>query len=400
MLKKRGKYRRGKDTTKFFFIIFISIAVFSVIFLEYIDFNKGKKSFIFTKIIHLKKAQGKEEKFNADFLRILDKNKIEYDLKKDEENKYHIELKIDNPRYKALIGKIATITEKLKGNLELSEVQGKVGKSIMLYKITLDQRVSHWILITRLSEYHVKSLAKDTKDMVEKSNPKKRRRRGSPKIAFVIDDIGDYDIGALKLKSLDIPITASILPNSSKAHEEAIKIQQLGLKAIIHMPMQPQNGNGSTYGNDKTITVNSKDREIKELIKNAKKKIPNAKGVNNHQGSLVTSNREVMFRILKIIKREGLYFFDSRTISNSVAFDTAKRLGVKTAYKDVFLDHGEKTYANSINWIKRLVEIALQKGQAIAIGHPYETTLRAIKDSIGYIKSKGIEIVFLSELLE
>jgi hypothetical protein len=95
-----------------------------------------------------------------------------------------------------------------------------------------------------------------------------------------------------------------------------------------------------------------------------------------------------------------LYFFDSRTISNSVAFDTAKRLGVKTAYKDVFLDHGEKTYANSINWIKRLVEIALQKGQAIAIGHPYETTLRAIKDSIGYIKSKGIEIVFLSELLE
>ena len=34
------------------------------------------------------------------------------------------------------------------------------------------------------------------------------------------------------------------------------------------------------------------------------------------------------------------------------------------------------------------------------IGHPFNTTLRAIRDSIGYIRSKGVEIVLAKDLLE
>ena len=204
----------------------------------------------------------------------------------------------------------------------------------------------------------------------------------------------------MEIKKLNIPITVSILPDSPRASEEARWIQEYGLPGILHIPMQPRNENGQTYNGYQTITMNSSDDEIRKLIKRAKRIVPTARGMNNHQGSLVTANSQLMIRTLKIIKEEGLFFVDSRTIGNTVGYETAKRLGIKTAYKDVFLDHGEKTYANSINWIKRLVEIALQKGQGIAIGHPYETTLRAIKDSVGYIRSKGIEIVFLSELLE
>jgi hypothetical protein len=90
---------------------------------------------------------------------------------------------------------------------------------------------------------------------------------------------------------------------------------------------------------------------------------------------------------------------DSRTIGNTVGYEIAKRLGIKTAYKDVFLDH-IKGYSHSISQIRLLVEIALQKGKAIAIGHPHASTFRAIRDSIKYIRSKGIKIVYVSELLE
>ena len=162
---------------------------------------------------------------------------------------------------------------------------------------------------------------------------------------------------------------------------------------------EPTNSNGRHYDPAKVITVNSTDEEIRTLIRRAKQIIPTADGVNNHEGSLVTANSDVMRRVLEIIKEEGLFFVDSRTIGRTVAYDTARQLNVKTAHKDVFLDH-VPTYSHSLAQIRKLVDIALQKGKAIAIGHPFETTLRAIKDSKRYIKAKGVTIVYVKELLE
>jgi polysaccharide deacetylase 2 family uncharacterized protein YibQ len=48
--------------------------------------------------------------------------------------------------------------------------------------------------------------------------------------------------------------------------------------------------------------------------------------------------------------------------------------------------------------IDKLIRIALYKGKGIAIGHPNPTTFKAIKDSIPKIRSKGINIVFVSKL--
>jgi hypothetical protein len=164
--------------------------------------------------------------------------------------------------------------------------------------------------------------------------------------------------------------------------------------------MQPKNSNGLKYNPRETITLQSTDSEIRSMVNKAKEVVPNAAGVNNHMGSLVTSNKKVMKRFLKILKEEGLFFFDSKTIAGTVGYGMAKSLGIKTAIRDVFLDDGEKSYPNAVSEIKRLVDKALRNGKAIAIGHPHPTTLRAIKDSIKFIREKGVKIVFLSEILE
>jgi hypothetical protein len=72
---------------------------------------------------------------------------------------------------------------------------------------------------------------------------------------------------------------------------------------------------------------------------------------------------------------------------------------IKTTHKDVFLDH-IPDYSHSMAQIRKLVDIARQKGKAVAIGHPLESTLQAIRDSKQYIKAKGVEIVYVKELLE
>ena len=400
MTGKKQRRSKKKHTPKHFFVFFIAIALITVVLLEYIDFRNGKKSFIFTKLIPLKKHPGKIEQFNTNFLRVLNKNNIDCDYFQDEDEIFHFKIQIDAPRYTGLVSKFKEIARQLKAKVELSEIQGKTDKAIMLYKIMMGKKVSHLVLITKLKKSTVQAKKTEPKKEVKpKTRTVKKTRHGVPKIAFIIDDVGAYDIGAMELKKLGIPISASILPDSPRAREEARWIQQYGLPVMLHIPMQPKNGNGQTYDGDHTITMNSTEDEIRELIRRARRIIPAARGMNNHQGSLLTANRQMMTRVLKIIKEEGLFFVDSRTIYNTVAYDIAKQLGIKTAYKDVFLDH-IKTYSHSLSQVRRMVEIARQKGKAIAIGHPNKSTFKAIRDSIKYIRAKGVKIVYVSELLE
>jgi polysaccharide deacetylase 2 family uncharacterized protein YibQ len=414
MVKKKGKRSKKQNSSVIFLAIMIAVAVFTAVLLEYIDFRKGKKSFIFTQLIPLETVSNKIEQFNQEFLAVLNKNNIECSYHQDDQRMYHFSLEVDASRFDGLVSKIEGIAHRLNGKVMLAQVQGMTGKSIALYKVTLGRKVSHWILITKLKkavdkpgkvteakpqEGKAGAEAVKVPQHPERSAQAARRSDQPARLAFIIDDIGAYDIGALELKKLGIPITASILPDSPRAHDEAAWIKEYGLQALIHLPMAPQNGDGQTYDQEQTINLHSTDDDIRSLIERAKRIIPNAIGVNNHQGSLATSDSGLMTRTLKIIKEEELFFIDSRTIGNTVAYDVAKSIGMKANYKDAFLDH-IKTYSHSIEQIHRLVEIALQKGEAIGIGHPNESTLKALRDSISYIRSRGVDIVFVSELVE
>ncbi|UCH98422.1 MAG: divergent polysaccharide deacetylase family protein [Candidatus Aminicenantes bacterium] len=399
-MTRTRKRKKNKNTFLQLFVLFIVIAIVTIVVLEYIDFKKGEKSVIFTKIIPLKKVDSKIIQFNTQLIDILNKNKIPHDYFLDEENKYHFKLDIDQARFAGLIAKVKIITDLVKGKLELREIQGLAGKSIMLYEVKLGPKVTHLLLISKLRP--VAKAREPGKKPVEKVKPKEQPKvkvTHPTRIAFIIDDIGEYDIGALELKRLKIPITASVLPDSHRAHEVVRWLKEYRIKTMIHLPMQPTNSNGRRYDPGKVITLGSTDRQIRSLIRRAKQIVPTAEGLNNHEGSLITANRQIMTRVLKIIKEEGLFFVDSRTIGGTVAYEVAKELNINAAYKDVFLDH-IPTYSHSIAQVRKLVDIALQKGRAIAIGHPLQSTLRAIKDSERYIKQKGVKIVYVKELLE
>ncbi|MCP5047939.1 MAG: divergent polysaccharide deacetylase family protein [bacterium] len=401
----RGPRRRSKkkNSSLMLLVWFSIIAIVTITLLEYIDFKKGENSFIFTKIIPLENRDKKIGQFNKKLIALLKGSGIPYDYFRDEEKKYHFKLDIQQAGYGKLIKNLETITANLKGKIELGEIQGLADKSIMLYNVTLGKRLTHLLLISKykpgskVAKPGQKPSGKLTETPVE--TPVRKTSDRGPRIAFIIDDVGAYDIGPLEIKQLQIPVTASVLPDSRRARDVVRWAREYGLETMIHLPMQPTNSNGTTYDRSKTITLQSTDGEIRSLVRRAKAIVPQAKGLNNHQGSRVTSHSAVMTRVLKIIKQEGLFFIDSRTIGGTVAYDIAKRLKIRTTHKDVFIDHIQ-TYSHSISQIRKLVDIARQNGKAIAIGHPFESTLRAIRDSRKYIRSKGIRIVLAKELLE
>jgi polysaccharide deacetylase 2 family uncharacterized protein YibQ len=103
--------------------------------------------------------------------------------------------------------------------------------------------------------------------------------------------------------------------------------------------------------------------------------------------------------LLPELKKRGLFFLDSRTTPQTLGFQTAKALGLRSAERTVFLDH--TLDENSINQkIDELIQHALSTGKAIGVGHPHPATVKSLKEAIPKIKKKGIEIVPLSSLME
>jgi hypothetical protein len=126
--------------------------------------------------------------------------------------------------------------------------------------------------------------------------------------------------------------------------------------------------------------------------------VPLAIGVNNHQGSLGTSDNKLMNEIMPALHERRLFFVDSRTSSASVAFAAAHRAGVPAASRDVFLDDVQDAAAVH-HQLELAVEDAKLHGQAIAIGHPHPATLQALQEFLPRIQSEGVQIVFASQVV-
>ena len=81
-----------------------------------------------------------------------------------------------------------------------------------------------------------------------------------------------------------------------------------------------------------------------------------------------------------------------------MGYQTAKKSGVKTARRNVFLDNIEdEEYIKG--QIEKLINLSQKNGSAIGIGHPHHQTLSALQKMVAVIKEKGIEIVPVSELV-
>jgi polysaccharide deacetylase 2 family uncharacterized protein YibQ len=137
-----------------------------------------------------------------------------------------------------------------------------------------------------------------------------------------------------------------------------------------------------------------KDKILDKLEKNLSS-IPYIKGVNNHMGSKFTENTELMELVLEKIKSKGLFFVDSRTSETTVGFKIAKKLGIKTAERDIFLDEGSQRSDYIRSQIEKLINVSKEKGYAIGICHPYPDTVKVLSEVIPDIQ-KEVEIIPVS----
>ncbi|MBP1767241.1 MAG: hypothetical protein H6P98_1356, partial [Candidatus Aminicenantes bacterium] len=173
---------------------------------------------------------------------------------------------------------------------------------------------------------------------------------------------------------------------------------QNGLEVMMHLPGESLNheeGNSQTPG---LIRSGMGKEDVISLVEEGLSRVPYAEGVNNHMGSKITQEEPVMRPILDLIKSRGLYFLDSRTTSESIAFDLARKMGLRAAYRNIFLDSTVGTDFSKQKIIDLLL-LSQREGTAIAIGHPFPETLRALRENLRLLKEYGVKPVFASAII-
>lgn len=219
--------------------------------------------------------------------------------------------------------------------------------------------------------------------------------QANPRIAIIIDDFGysqHLDKAAI---ALPFPITCSIIPGAPNSVAMAKLVAKSGKEVLLHIPMATIDHRRLDPGG---LHDGVTQTQINHTITQALRKIPQAVGLNNHMGSLLTSERQPMTWLMQRLKHDHLFFIDSLTTSHSVAGAIAKKVGIPSSTRDIFLD--DNPHLAAINkQFNRLLKEARRHGSAIAIGHPYSATLRYLKQVLPLLPQAGIKLVPVSALL-
>jgi hypothetical protein len=148
-----------------------------------------------------------------------------------------------------------------------------------------------------------------------------------------------------------------------------------------------------------TIMTNMDKEKMLTILRSALEDLSYAVGVSNHQGSKFTQNKKAVTVIFEELKKRDLFFIDSLT-SRSVCEKVAKKLGVKFAKRDIFLDNKlDPKYIEA--QLKKLIKKAKKNGSAIGIGHDRTLTLEVLARLMPeFEKKEKIRFVFVSELVQ
>lgn len=230
----------------------------------------------------------------------------------------------------------------------------------------------------------------------EKVLPPKENAGGqvTGRLAIVIDDAGrDLDSQHI-YEQMGIPLTLAIMPDQVHTRDAALSWRAHGLPVILHQPMESVSGIGME---PKVILTSMSDAAIRQMLRDSFSQLPEAIGINNHQGSKATIDVRTMDIVMNELHHRGLFFFDSYTNSTTAADKAAKTYGVPYVRNDLFVDNSASV-SDICAMIQEGADRAKKKGTYIIIGHCRPHTAEAFRQMVPKLKAQGIEFVYLSSL--
>jgi len=117
--------------------------------------------------------------------------------------------------------------------------------------------------------------------------------------------------------------------------------------------------------------------EIRAIVRKNLAEVWPVSGLNNHEGSYITADRQSMEAVFDVVREKGIRFLDSRTNVKTQAPSIARERGMTIWERAVFLDNTQEKAA-IIEAVNNGLRIADKKGTAIMIGHIWSNQLAGI----------------------
>ncbi len=218
------------------------------------------------------------------------------------------------------------------------------------------------------------------------------------RVAIIIDDIGSSITLLQSLLTVEQPLTLSIIPNLPYSAEAARLGHRKGWDIMLHLPMEPDDYPYTNPGQGAILSSMSQS-EVEQIIEDDVYSIPYVKGMNNHMGSRITRDREAISRVLACVRKHRLFFIDSRTSEDSIAYEVAHNMNIPAAARTIFIDE-VADLNHSKQQLLKSGELAQLNGYAVCIGHIYPSTIEALKITLPILQKKGVKLVFASEVVQ
>ncbi|WP_343870526.1 divergent polysaccharide deacetylase family protein, partial [Caenispirillum bisanense] len=220
--------------------------------------------------------------------------------------------------------------------------------------------------------------------------------KGRPMIAIVIDDLGVDKVRSNRIVTLPGPLTTAWMTYADNVAAQAKAARAAGHELIIHMPMEPLNGSLDS-GPDVLKTTMTPD-QVRRQVRAGLSRLEGYVGINNHMGSRFTTDPEGMRVVIDELRARGLLWLDSKTSPRSVGPKLAEQAGIPFAERHIFLDNVD-TLPAVMAQLAETEKVARKVGYAIAIGHPHDSTYKALKQWLPSLEDKGLVLVPLSTIV-
>lgn len=214
-------------------------------------------------------------------------------------------------------------------------------------------------------------------------------------VTLVIDDLGYNRERAHRALALPPPVTAAVLPDAPYTGEIARAAKRAGIGLLAHLPMQGHEDDMHAG----FLRTDMSEMQFRQRVRQGLARVPGAIGVNNHMGSVLTTDRTAMDLLMRELRAAPapLLFLDSRTTADTIAHSSASHAGIATTQRDVFLDNDLDPVAIE-HQFKRWLHKARSTGCALAIAHPHPETLAVLERLLPHMK--GVRRVGIDEYVQ
>lgn len=224
--------------------------------------------------------------------------------------------------------------------------------------------------------------------------------KGRARLAFVIDDGGQQLDTLRAYLDIPMPLAVAVMPGLPLTKESAEMVIAAGKELMLHQPMQSVNLD--LWPGPGFIGPDMSAEQILALVTaNLEELGIGVRGMNNHEGSLITADKERIGAVLDAALDYGVFFMDSRTTSATMAPEAARERGMRILERDIFLDNVLDRDAMFAQVYEGL-ELANKNGKAIMIGHVDKSAgilPGLLEDLYPALGAAGYEVVCPSQLM-